>query len=396
MRRLVAESHKELGNHDRTTIRDNEPDRQHPQGAVTAESWPATAAGIGRVLRAARLGQGLGLAEVQSQGGMASAEIRALEEGRTDWFSDQITALSSMRRYAWQLGLDGDELTLHLLGSDARPAPSRRPRHEAHEVRTAPPAAGPHAPAAGPRGGQSTVLRATFPHEAGERPAARPTHRPDDTAAIPIYSFQDTAEIPAVGSVTPGYVPAGRRRPSPRRKAPLGFRLTVWTCLIAIFIGAGILAIDHLRPQWLHDLHLLAPSPVSSAKPGTGVHHKATGGKNGGGNGGTLAKVTSSSTTSTWSVPTTSFTVTISASHPCWVAVANSNAAPSTYTFEGVLGPGQVRSFHASGWLSVELGAAGASITVGASGSPAGHQLGLLKPPVAPYTFIFTSSASTG
>lgn len=382
-----------MGNHDRMTIRDAEPERRHPHSTAAAESWPATAAGMGRVLRAARLGSGLSLAEVQAQTGMPAEEIRALEEGHIDWFSDQIATLASMRRYAWQLGLDGDELTLHLLGSDAPPKPSgRQPRHE-REPHVAP--AKPAWTAASPRDAQGTRPRPTFPGEQNQRPAARPVLRFDDTAAIPIHSFQDTAEIPAVGPSVPGSMPTGRQRSSRRRKAPLAFRLAVWTCLITIVIGGSILAIDHLRPQWLHSLHLLAPSPAPPARPHSRVQHNTAGVRNRG-NGGTLARVTSGGATSTWSVPATSFTVTVSTSRPCWVAVSNSNATPSTYSFEGVLGPGQVRSFQASGWLSVELGAAGASVAVSTSGSTAGHRLALLKPPVAPYTFIFTGATAGG
>ena len=369
-RRLVAE----LRNHDRTTRTGGQSDYRHAQNGVNAESWPATAAGIGKVLRAARLGRGTSLAEVHAQTGISPAEIRALEDGLIERFPDQITTISYMRQYAWQLGLDGDELTLRLLGGkdQAKHARADHPEIQPGSLGHDRP------PAASAQGG---VLQATFSREPPISNASHTQHL-DDTAAIPIYSFQDTSEIPVVGGAGPELATTITRRRS-RKRAPFVLRALVWLCLIVTCLAAGALAINHFRPQWLRSLHLTG-SPTArthtsvTRKPARAISKPA------------FTKVHSSATSATWSVPQRSFTVTVSATHPCWVAVSTTNSAQSSPAFEGVLQPGQVRSFHANGWLNVRLGAAGATLSISAAGQP----IGTLTPPVAPYTFIFSTSTN--
>jgi hypothetical protein len=76
-----------------------------------------------------------------------------------------------------------------------------------------------------------------------------------------------------------------------------------------------------------------------------------------------LVALSSTSTSATYSVAADSYTVTVSASGPCWVS-ANTVATGSTL-WEGTLQAGQVQVIPASGVITVQLGTTAATVKVG-------------------------------
>ena len=76
-----------------------------------------------------------------------------------------------------------------------------------------------------------------------------------------------------------------------------------------------------------------------------------------------LVAVSSTPTSATYSVPTATYTVTVSASGPCWVEATT--AATGSTLWEGTLQAGQVQVIPASGVVTVQLGTTAATIKVG-------------------------------
>lgn len=75
-----------------------------------------------------------------------------------------------------------------------------------------------------------------------------------------------------------------------------------------------------------------------------------------------LVATTATTTTATYSVITSPFTVTVTASQPCWVEAIELPGGATLWT--GTLAAGGSQSIPASGLTTVELGAPGASVTV--------------------------------
>ena len=70
---------------------------------------------IGALLREAREERGLDLLAVHDRLSRPITQLEALESGQLDRLPDQALALSTLRRYAAFLGLDGDALALRMI-----------------------------------------------------------------------------------------------------------------------------------------------------------------------------------------------------------------------------------------------------------------------------------------
>ena len=90
---------------------------------------PTSPARIGRALRNAREEPGLDLLTVHDRLGRPITLLEALEAGDLGALPDQVLALSTLRRYAAFLSLDGDAMALQLLDAwPEAPAPATRRR----------------------------------------------------------------------------------------------------------------------------------------------------------------------------------------------------------------------------------------------------------------------------
>lgn len=95
-----------------------------------------------------------------------------------------------------------------------------------------------------------------------------------------------------------------------------------------------------------------------------------------------LVAASSTPTTGTYSVPSPTYTVTVTATRPCWVQVTAQPAG--TVAWEGTIPPGQSQAVPASGRTTVEIGASGATVSVG--GMPVVLPVGSVTPFTA--TFV--------
>ena len=338
--------------------------RRAPQGGRRGDirTTPTSPVEIGRLLRQARESVGLDLLTVHDRIGRPITQIEALEAGDLRQLPDQAGALSTLRRYAAFLSLDGDAMALHLM--------------EAWSSAGAPTAFRP------------TVAPATVAVGAGA-PVDSPDH---------LRAFTQTGQVPAVGAVFDTGMPTGivtalepedlrvtrraARRARRRSRAPRWLRTSTWViALLVVVAGAGqYLVLTH--PRLLADWHVLrvtgpggAPIPVTrhvthtTAPPPPLVH---------------LASTTPAG--ATYTVGARNFAVTVAPSGGCWVQVSD----PSSLTpvFQAVLAAGQRKTFQATSSLTVQVGSA--AVAVGVS---VGTKLGLqVAPKQAPFTYTFQSA----
>lgn len=333
---------------------------------------------IGLLLRTTREGKGLDLLTVHDQIGRPITVLEALEAGNLVDLPNQTVALSTLRRYAALLGLDGDRLVLQLV--------------------------------------EAWSSQPTGAHQLAGRELDHPSMAPLVTALTSspehLLAFTETGPVPAVGPAAAtgaGFAtgtfhdltgpPTGmltvvpkeeiretkraRRRTRRRRRAPVTLRLVTWLVLLAVLAGAAGLALDRWRPQLLVNWHVL-----TLAAPGAGA------GSSGAGPGSTPTKVSarnnvvtlasSGTNGATYHVKASSFTVTLATSAPCWVQVSTpAKAKPSS---QGVQQRGQVVHFATKqGSLAVEVGSSAVLLGV----EVGGKNVFLAHPTSAPFTYTF-------
>jgi hypothetical protein len=338
---------------------------------------------IGLLLRTARERKGLDLLTVHDQIGRPITVLEALEAGDLASLPNQAVALSTLRRYAALLGLDGDRLVLQLV--------------------------------------EAWSSQPTGTHQLAGRELDHPSMAPLVTALTSspehLLAFTETGRVPAVGpgaATGAGFAtgtfhgltgpPTGmltvvpkeeiretnraRRRARRRRRAPVTLRLVTWLVLLAVLVGAAGLALDRWRPRLLVDWHVLTLATPGTASTGSGP------GSAGGGAGSTPTKAsgrnsvvveTSSGTNGArYHVKASRFTVILATSAPCWVQVSTpASAAPSS---QGVQQRGQVVHYAAKqGSLAVEVGSSAVLLGV----EVGGRNVFLAHPTSAPFTYTF-------
>lgn len=231
--------------------------------------------------------------------------------------------------------------------------------------------------------GDAAGLPAALPDEDGTVPTGPPTTvmavagradaDPDPTAVLRPVTFDDTA--------APGWAgPQGRRRQPPR-----ALRLATLAAAVAVLAAVGATAYVVARPS---SSGPPAVPAAASSSPG-GARGTSGGSSAGRGKVGTVGIVPGSATATTAfvSVPTASYTVTVSVTNACWVQGQAAAGSGSSASWAGVLSAGQQHAFSFSGPASLLLGAADATITVGHStlALPKGYQV--------PFTLQFRPKA---
>ena len=343
---------------------------------------PTSPARIGRTLRNAREERGLDLLTVHDRLGRPITLLEALEAGDLAALPDQVLALSTLRRYAAFLSLDGDAMALELLDAwPESPAPASR-RRAAREIQLA--MTGVVTAVNGPE-----HLRAFT--QTGEVPSVAGTA---NWSTAPRGSGPSTG--PPTGmllAIQPESIKETKRAHAKarwRRRAPTALRVVTWLValvLLATLVGLGL---SQWRPATLVQYHVLRvvnpaaaattlPPSVRKAPP----HPKPA-----------AVQLTSSDnlTRATYTVAAGQFTVSLATSGECWVQVTSpASIAP---LLEGVLQGGQVRTFPSDGSLTVQVGSS--AVVVGVS--IGGKNVFLTTPKVAPFTYTFESPtvAATG
>jgi hypothetical protein len=315
---------------------------------------------IGRVLRAKREELGLDLLTVHDRLGRPITQLEALEAGDLSRLHNQAFALSTLRRYASFLALDGDALALQFMESlsTVEGAPTGvvavgapEPDHLRAFTQTGPV----------PRvGGNSRGYNGGF----GQ--AGPPT---GTLSVIPREQIKETRKI--------------QRKVRRTRQAPLLLRLATWIVLVALVVALAGVGIRHWRPQLYVQWHIVPANgalyqpPASSAattpptQPVAPVAVKQVS--------------TDNLTTATYTVDAAHFTVVLTTTAPCYVEVTS--PASVNPIVEDVQPPNVTKSYPADGSLTVNIGAAGVSISVSVKGKSAFTTV----PEHAPFTYTFNS-----
>jgi hypothetical protein len=346
--------------------------RRDDQDAGTISS----AEELGRLLRDAREERGLDLLAVHDRLSRPITLLEALENGDLANLPDQALALSTLRRYAAFLGLDGDALALRMI--DAWSA----------------------VPATSNGGGRS--------QNAVTNVVTTVTSGPDHLRA-----FTQTGEVPKVGAGTAaggsgayGYgvatgAPTGTFPVVPRQqikhskravakarrklRAPTFLKVITWVAAGLVLVVALGFGIQRWRPQWLvrsHVLRVSQPNGTPSAQgssSSTGSEHGAS----------AVVPTSSSLQGSSYTVASSHFVVNVATTGKCWVQVLSSQSV--TPLISGVQPPGKVLAFPAKGVMTVEVGASAVIVGVSVNGKAAF----INSPHSTPYTYTFAPAPAS-
>jgi len=384
-----------------------------PRGGTTRrrddqqeQSPTETAEAIGKQLRQAREERELDLLAVHDRLSRPITQIEALERGELNGLPDPAVAISTLRRYATFLGLDGDALALQYI--DAWPdAPDGSPAADGTRVNQA----GTGVVAAVTTGPDH--LRAFTQTGRVPRVGGRST-----SAAGPGSSGYEVSTGPPTGTfpVLPrNELRQSRRalaRERRRMRAPVSLKLATWIAVVlvaAVLAGFVLLAV---RPNLLASVHILrvaepgAPSaapPVTSgstappatpgptsppassgstappATAGTGaaahgsVHHQTK----------AVQPAGSSASSASYTVSGPRFSVAVATSGPCWIQITSSTSPVPLVS--AVEPGGKILVFPAQGTMTVQVGSSRVLVGVTVKGKNAL----LVAPTTTPFTYIF-------
>jgi hypothetical protein len=352
-----------------------------PRGGATRrrddkdEEPTSSAEEIGRLLHQAREERGLDLLAVHDRLSRPITQLEALERGDLDSLPDQALALSTLRRYAAFLGLDGDALALRMIDAWSSP---------------------PAAVNGTARGGAGAAVTSVV---------AAVTTGPDHLRA-----FTQTGQVPRVGAgstaAAGGYgygmatgpptgtfpvVPRHELRQSKRAvararrklRAPTPLKIVTGVALLLVLAVVAGYVILQQRPQWLVSARILrvvepggpqAPAPATTS---TVPHQVAI-----------VVPGVSGPASSAYSVGTKDFTVNVSTTGPCWVQVTSSES--SVPLIVGVQQAGKRLSYPAQGTMTVQVGSS--AVVVGISVK--GKVVFFTAPHVTPYTYVFAANTA--
>lgn len=383
-----------------------------PRGGTTRrrddqqeQSPAATAEAIGKQLRQAREDRGLDLLSVHDRLSRPITQIEALERGELNGLPDQAVAISTLRRYATFLGLDGDALALRYI--DAWPAaPDGSPAADRTRV---------NQPVTGVVAAVTTGpdhLRAFTQTGRVPRVGGRST-----SAAGPGSSGYEVSTGPPTGTfpVLPrNELRQSRRalaRERRRMRAPVSLKLFTWIAVVlvaAVLAGFVLLA---TRPNLLanaHILHVVEPGTPSAAPPATAglISPPATTGATtppatagattppastgsatrGRGQHQTTAvrPAGSSADSASYTVAAAHFNVVVATSGPCWVQITSSSSPVPLVS--AVEPGGKILTFPAQGTMTVQVGSSRVLVGVTVKGKSAL----LTAPTTTPFTYVFT------
>ena len=351
-------------------------DEDEDEAASSAEE-------IGRQLRARREERGLDLLTVHDRLGRPITQIEALENGDLAGLPDQAMALSTLRRYAAFLGLDGDALALRMI-----------------DAWSAVPASVP-APTAAVTG--VTAVTAAAVTNVVTAVGAEPDH---------LRAFTQTGEVPRVGGGSsgpptgPGAYGFGTGPPTgtfpvvPRQdlkqsrravakarrrlRAPRALKVATWVTAGLVLVVVAGFAIDRSQPRWLVQAHILKVSPPGArgaASPRTVVRQTTTKAQ--------VVQTGATGTSASYSVASRQFSVVIATSDRCWVQVTSSSS--SVPLVEGIQPAGKTLSIPATGTMTVELGASAVVVAISVDKRPVFYN----SPHETPFTYTFVPASTT-
>jgi Helix-turn-helix domain len=358
-----------------------------PRGAATRrrddqeQSGPSVQE-IGQLLRNARLERGLDLLAVHDRLSRPITQIEALENGDLERLADREAAVSTVRRYATFLGLDGVSLA-DQMGDAWDAAETGGPVPPQDETGVVPASSGlrPRAKEAGAATTRVASVDAPPEHlraftQTGEVPRYGVEPRPTSgngagppTGTFPVLPRQDLRDSRRA-------LARARRR----LRAPTWLKVLTWVVAVSVLVVTAGWAVRAWNPQWLIQGHILrtaqpgarASSTTSPTRPAPASHQKNA-----------VQPVAVGATSTAFVVRTANFTVSIATTDKCWIEVTSSGS--SAPLIEGVQTGNKSFHYKATGTMTVIVGASAVLVGVNIDGKAAY----LNKPSVTPYTYIF-------
>ena len=329
------------------------------------EETNSSAEEIGRLLRDARDERGLDLLAVHDRLSRPITQLEALEHGDLARLPDQALALSTLRRYAAFLGLDGDALALRMIDAWSTMPPS--PRNDSAVTNVV------AAVTTGPDHLRAFTQTGQVPRVGG-----------GSTAAAGGFGY-DVATGPPTGTFP--VVPRDELRHSKRAvakarrrlRAPKSLKVTTWIIAALVLVVVAGFAILQARPQWLATAHILRVVEPAGAQAGGPA-------PSGGGHGQSANQVVQTSfggQSASYTVATQSFSVVVATTGQCWVQITSSNSA--TPLVSGVQPGGMHLSFPANGTMTVQVGSSAVAVAVTIKGKAAFFNV----PHSTPYIYTF-------
>jgi hypothetical protein len=346
------------------------------------EETMSSAEDIGRLLRDAREERGLDLLAVHDRLSRPITHLEALEQGDLARLPDQALALSTLRRYAVFLGLDGDALALRMIDAWSARPPTGQPSGDTAALTNVVAAvtAGPDHLRAFTQTGQVPRVGAGSTAAPGGYGFGVAPGPPTGTfPVVPHHEIKDSKRA----------VARARRR----LRAPTSLKVVTWVAAILVVAVVAGFAVYQWRPQWLAQSHILRvaqPGPAS-VSPGTQAPHPSAPAASQPATHATASVVTTSTTpsSSNYTVGAQQFTTSLTISGPCWVQVTSSDSP--TPLLVGVQQAGKQFSFDAKGTtLTVQVGSS--AVVVGVTI----HKKVVFfnAPQAVPFTYVFAPAST--
>ncbi len=337
----------------------------------------SSAEGIGWLLKEAREERGLDLLTVHDRLGRPITQLEALENGDLVSLPDQALALSTLRRYASFLGLDGDALVLQMI--------------DAWSVAGIPTSGGAKRDAVGVGAVTNVVTAVTTGPEhlraftqTGEVPKVGPGSAAQGSGAFAygMAAGPPTGAFPVLPREEIKHSKRALAKARRRMRAPTSLKTITFIVVVLLLAVLAGFAIQQWRPQWLVKGHVLRVAPPVSKK-------SSSGGSNNGGSASPVAMTLFGQQGAAFKVDAQNFTLKVTISGPCWLQVKSSSS--STPLLSSVEGPGQTFTYPSTGTMSVEVGSSAVTVAIDIGGTTEYSN----SPQSTPFTYTFVP-ASTG
>jgi hypothetical protein len=327
---------------------------------------------IGRQLRGAREERGLDLLAVHDRLSRPITQLEALEHGDLARLPDQALALSTLRRYAAFLGLDGDALALRMI--DAWSASAAASTGSGRIGAAAPVTNVMAAVTTGPDHLRAFTQTGQVPKVGDGSTAAAGGYgygvsTGPPTGTFPVVPRQDIKQSKRA-------VAKARRR----LRAPTSLKVITWVTAALVVVALVGFGASQLRAQWLARSHLLrivqpGGTPVATPVPRAAGHgHQAS----------AVLLTSTLGQVANYTVGTQKFTVAIATSGPCWVQVTSSGS--SNTLVSAVQPAGKTLSFPATGAMTVQVGSSAVIVAITIKAKTVFFD----RPSSTPFTYVFT------
>jgi hypothetical protein len=332
------------------------------------------------MLRETREQRGLDLVTVHDRLGRPITQLEGLESGDLRSMPDQAMALSTLRRYAAFLTLDGDALALQLMEAwSSAPAANGRRRMRDNGGLTGVVAA----VTSGPEHLRAFTQTGQVPRVAGF--ATSTAGAGSGAYGYGVAVGPPTGMIPAIAASEFKDANRAMARARRRRRAATPLKVTTWVVAVLVLAVVAGTVIQSSQPQWFVESHILRVTGPGGAPLPPAPTHTATATPAPPKADPVVLTTTDGSTFGQYTVASQRFTLKLAATDVCWVQVLDASSA--TPQLQGDLQGGQEQSFNADKSITVEVGSAAVIVGILINGKPAF----LNTPASTPYTYTFTS-----